>query len=330
LAEFGVRVFFVISGFLITTLLLAEWQRTGSISIRAFYVRRACRILPAFYFFLLVVLGLDAASFIRLNELDGIAAATYTMNYHQDRSWWLGHLWSLAVEEQFYLLWPLAFLMATPARAVWVAAAAVLAGPFVRVGAWVLLPSSRDAIGEAFPTVCDSIAIGCLLACVRERLGEMKGYLALLQSRWFLLLPPSALVCAIVVRGHVALNLGVAQSFINVVIALSIDRWVRYPAGAVGRLLNSRPLVYVGVLSYSLYLWQQLFLNRNSSSLIHSFPLNLVFAGAAACASYYLIERPFLRLRVRRAQEARVRASAQLSRVSAHPGSLESGLAGGS
>ncbi len=299
LAEFGVRTFFVISGFLITTLLLGEWQRTNTISIRDFYVRRIYRIFPAFYFFLAVTLTLAALSVIQLQPFDALAAATYTMNYHQDRSWWLGHLWSLSVEEQFYLLWPLAFSLATPGRAAWVAAGAVLLGPLARVGSWVLLPSSREGIGESFPTVCDAIAIGCLLACVRDRLTAVPQYLAFLRSRWFLGLPFLAVGCAVVARTHVAIDYAVAQSAANVVIALSVDRWVRWPDGALGRVLNAGPMVFIGTLSYSLYLWQQLFLNASASSGLNAFPLNIGLAFVAACFSYYLVERPFLRLRNR-------------------------------
>jgi peptidoglycan/LPS O-acetylase OafA/YrhL len=301
LGELGVRVFFVISGFLITTLLLKEWRDTGSISIRDFYLRRVFRIFPAFYAFLICVLLLAALGVIRLRPFDALAAATYTMNYHPQRSWWVGHLWSLSVEEQFYLLWPLLLRLASPARGVWVAAAAVLAAPFVRVAVWVLLPASRVSIGESFPTICDALATGCLLACLRDRLALLPGYLAALRSPWFLLLPAAAVVVALSTGGMVAINFAMAQTFCNVAIAISIDRWARFPDGLTGRLLNSRPLVFVGVLSYSLYLWQQLFLNRHSTATVNSFPLNLGLAFAAAIASHYLVERPFLRLRARRA-----------------------------
>jgi peptidoglycan/LPS O-acetylase OafA/YrhL len=80
----------------------------------------------------------------------------------------------------------------------------------------------------------------------------------------------------------------------HVGIAVIIARTIEQPADAVGNLLNSRPLVWVGTLSYSIYLWQQLFLDRHGSSIAQAFPLNLTLALLTACASYYLIERPFL------------------------------------
>ena len=106
----GVKVFFVISGYLITRLLIAEHARTGRISLRGFYVRRVWRIFPAFYAFVGAMLAAWAIGWIALAPGDVVAALTYTMNYHYERSWGLGHIWSLSIEEQFYLVWPFLFL----------------------------------------------------------------------------------------------------------------------------------------------------------------------------------------------------------------------------
>src|SRR3990167_1137108 len=85
----------------------------------------------------------------------------------------------------------------------------------------------------------------------------------------------------------------------NLAIALCIDRCVRFPSDWLGRLLNSRPFEFIGVLSYSLYLWQQPFLYRHSTWIGASFPQNVILAFAAALGSYYLIEKPFLKLKER-------------------------------
>ncbi|MEO7329892.1 MAG: acyltransferase, partial [Minicystis sp.] len=116
LANFGVRVFFVISGFLITRLLFEEHARSGTVSLRGFYLRRTLRIFPAFYVFVAVVLVLDRLGKITLLPYDALTALTYTMNFHPtaSRSWQVGHLWSLSVEEQFYLLWPAIVLFTRP------------------------------------------------------------------------------------------------------------------------------------------------------------------------------------------------------------------------
>jgi peptidoglycan/LPS O-acetylase OafA/YrhL len=98
-------------------------------------------------------------------------------------------------------------------------------------------------------------------------------------------------------------------SIINLCLAILIHRSVYYSRDWLGRFLNWRPVAFVGVLSYSLYLWQQLFLNRNSSAWINAFPQNLVFAVAAALGSYFLLEKPFLKLR-RRMRAAAVEVDA--------------------
>jgi peptidoglycan/LPS O-acetylase OafA/YrhL len=302
LGNLGVRVFFVISGFLITTLLLEEVDRTGTLSLVQFYIRRVFRIFPAFYVLCLTLAVLSVTGLVVLRPGDLLSAVTYTTNYHHDRSWYLGHLWSLAVEEQFYLLWPAILLFAGVRRGLVVAAAAVLLAPPLRLvlGFW---PALRPGIGETFQTVADALATGCLLAGLRPRLWEWAPYRRFLESRWLWL---AAVGVAVAARNpSTKLDWLVGQTVMNVGIALIIDRVIRVPGDPFGRLLNSRPLVYVGTLSYSLYLWQQLFLHRRGSSVVHGFPLNLVLVFAAAVASYTLVEQPFLRLRARLARRSR-------------------------
>lgn len=112
LGEFGVHVFFVISGFLITGLLLDELARTNRVDLRRFYLRRALRIFPPYYTYLAVVFLLALAGALQLAPRDMAHGLTYTSNYYPARSWFLGHTWSLSVEEQFYLLWPAVLMLA--------------------------------------------------------------------------------------------------------------------------------------------------------------------------------------------------------------------------
>ena len=109
--SFGVKIFFVISGFLITTLLLAEERRNGRISLGMFYLRRAFRILPVAYLFVGVVAALMVMGRIVLPDHNLLYAVTFAMNMAPEGTWWTGHLWSLAIEEQFYLVWPVVFLL---------------------------------------------------------------------------------------------------------------------------------------------------------------------------------------------------------------------------
>jgi peptidoglycan/LPS O-acetylase OafA/YrhL len=301
--DLGVRTFFVISGFLITTLLLGEYQKRGRISLRDFYIRRVYRIFPAFYVYLAVMLIVMAIGWISLPGDDIAFAATYTMNFHARRAWWLGHLWSLAVEEQFYLMWPLVLSLLRPKRALGFAIGAIALAPVLRVVAWVAWPGVRPLTDQAFPFVFDSIATGCVLALARERLEGSARYLGWLDAPWFWFVPLAGVVALAIPR--TGFNLGLGVTLGNLGIAMAIHRCIRHPHYPVGRVLESRPLVFVGALSYSLYLWQQPFVNRHADSIINTFPIHIALAFGVAMASYYLVEQPMLALRAHRAARKR-------------------------
>jgi peptidoglycan/LPS O-acetylase OafA/YrhL len=296
-ANFGVRVFFVISGFLITSLLLKELRKRGSISLKDFYIRRVLRIFPAFYVYLLVIAFL-ALGAIKLRHNDLLFAFTYTMNFHFDHSWYVAHLWSLAVEEQFYLVWPALLAFLSRELAFRAAAVTFLSCPLIRLGIWYLFPQGRDGIGHMFPTVADVLAIGCLLAGWREWLHQRTWYMNLLQRRPFLLITLLALMVNLS-QDRPRIYIAVGESIMNLCIAICIDRCMTYSSFRLGRVLEWKPLAFIGVLSYSLYIWQQPFLNRNSPSPLSAFPINILVVVFAALASYYMIEQPFLKLKSR-------------------------------
>jgi peptidoglycan/LPS O-acetylase OafA/YrhL len=289
LGEFGVRVFFVISGYLITSILLAELRRKARISLPRFYFRRMLRLFPASYFYILVIAVLAAKHLVSLERWDLTAAITYTMNYYEARRWSLGHLWSLAVEEQFYLLWPLILRTLGQLRSVRFLIALVVAAPFLRL--------ASPYVGPAFNFLVwsDALATGCLLAILREDLAANRRYARLLASRWFFLVPVAALVANCVPFTKVYWL--ISETVMNLSIAVSADWAMRNPDTVVGRFLNLPAISFTGVLSYSLYLWQQIFLNRGSVSPFCAFPLNIILATAMALVSYLLIEAPFLRFR---------------------------------
>jgi peptidoglycan/LPS O-acetylase OafA/YrhL len=307
LGTLGVRIFFVISGFLITLLLLQERARTGSISLPRFYLRRALRIFPAAYFYMGVVFLAAALGLLVLAPGDRLHALTYTVNYHHLRSWYVSHLWSLSVEEQFYLIWPALLLLFGARGALWLAFGLVVAAPQIRMAIWLHWPERRIEIGEAFTTIGDAIATGCLLAGLRARLGQSGRYLGFLRSPWFVAVP-LLVVVANAFQRYPAIDFLFGETLMNVAIALTIDRCVRVSGDWVRRLLDSPPLAGLGVLSYSLYLWQEPFLNRFSHSPATLFPFNLMLALAAAAASHYFVERPFLRWRQRLRRAHPVRA----------------------
>jgi len=320
----GYRISFVLCGFLITTLLLAERERRGRIAVGDFYVRRIFRILPGLYAVVAVMVALDAFHVIQLQPHDALNAVTYTMNYHHERSWWLGHIWSLSVQEQFYLLWPAVLVLVGTRRSLWCALGAVAAAPVLRIAVWVLVPAWRVHVDEAFPTVIDSIATGCLLAGLRGRLSASPTYQRLMASRLFVLIPAVGL-CATQVQ-HLWFDFAFGQTITNVAVALSIDWCARHPTGAIGRFLETRPMIWIGTVSYSIYIWQQPFLNRHADAWASAFPLNIILAFAAAAISYYVLERPMLRLRVRLSGAARRRATAATAPTATATAAIAAGI----
>ncbi|MGB6973066.1 MAG: acyltransferase [Terracidiphilus sp.] len=296
-AHLGVLVFFVISGFLITRLMLSEYQRQGRVSLGNFYLRRVLRLFPASYAYILVVSLASAAGLFALNSSDIWHAVTYTVNYLPSRSWQIGHLWSLSVEEQFYLLWPCAFALSKPRRAAWVAAGVILFGPVARALTWLFLRHTPYYDLETFPTLADSLAMGCLLAMLSGWLERQRWYLRLFRPHYSLCL--LALILLINRYGGYTIVAVFGTSIVYAATAILVHRSLYCSNDWVGRLLNWRPITFLGVLSYSLYVWQQLFLNRTSSSWVNEFPQNILFAFAAALCSYFLLEKPFLSLRRR-------------------------------
>lgn len=308
--DLGVRIFFVISGFLITTLLLKEIDRSGGISLGQFYFRRTLRIFPPFYFYLGVMLVISAFGLSGLTFSGALPALTYTSNYWSTFSsagFTTSHTWSLATEEQFYLVWPLLLKVTGRKSAPLVLVVVLAASPLLRAYVYFQAGHPTGAL-DAFHLNADHIGAGCLLAFIRGRLQGLPRYLKIQGSRAFSVVPVF-IIWASCQGNHPSVYTTVLRSLVNVSIALCIDWAVVNHAGLVGRGLNSRPLSWIGVLSYSIYLWQQPFshLHREHPALnlyggwhiIASPFVSLPCIAGCACFSYYLVERPSLRFRER-------------------------------
>ncbi len=310
----GVDVFFVISGYLITGLLLQERARFGDISLGLFYLRRALRILPAFLVFASVVFVLSLLGYVDIPARLWIFIVTYTVNFTVS-VWNIGHLWSLSVEEHFYLLWPLAVRYARIRTCVGIAVVAVFGGVLIEAisgatGHALINPSLRYAT----PLVLGPIAMGCLLAIAAPTIERSWVMRKMTPGTGWTGLATLAAVAAILLLD--TLDFGTGNRLRDIVkdgvLTLVVARFVFLPVGLAATMLNSWPLVFVGQLSYSLYLWQQLFMNPFSNALLCRFPWNVTAACATACASYFLIERPLLGLRgrFRRGSEPAVESAA--------------------
>lgn len=320
-ANLGVRIFFIISGYLITTLLLKEYEKASDIRLSEFYVRRAYRILPAAMVFMIPVF---AVFWQDLRWYHMLAAAFYLANFDFSHPWYLGHLWSLSVEEQFYFLWP-GVLKKWHRYRVAILIGVIAFAPLYRVICHLIGLHGRA--DETFPAVADVLAIGCLLAVMEQkmrvptpaknaaRIGQPAGlvskinfdWIAKMQSRWALaMILPVAMVPVYMGRLHfhiTALLLFVLWPVMHLAIAGLVWHVVRRPYA----ILNVAPVVWLGKISYSLYLWQQLFVFGTHPRPWYS----AVFAIGMAAASYHLVEQPMLRLRERRSSRQRAAALAQ-------------------
>jgi peptidoglycan/LPS O-acetylase OafA/YrhL len=305
LGQYGVDIFFVISGFLITYLLVKEINATGTISLKRFYLRRFFRIFPAFYVFLLVLAILWGTGVVAIDLHTYIRVATYTSNYYRGASGWLlGHCWSLSLEEQFYLLWPPCLALFGKRTSAFLAFGIIVLSPASRLISYVLAPSFRGMEGIMLHTRLDTIMFGCAIALVYDhqvfdRLLKkfLHPALAMFAAFFFLVLSPY-----IEARFAARFTWPIGYTLRGVCVSVVLLYVVRNPVSVAGRFLNSRLIRHLGVVSYSLYLWQQLFTGPRT----FWFPLNLLAILACAEASFFLIERPAFKLRD--LIESRVRA----------------------
>jgi peptidoglycan/LPS O-acetylase OafA/YrhL len=309
LGNIGVRIFFVISGFLITTLLMREYATKGAISLKSFYIRRAFRILPAVFAYLGIIslayaLGLIELRFHMASRTlqesaipDLVHAFTFTYNYVPDYVWYLNHLWSLSVEEQFYFLWPVTLVFFGIKRAAHVGLALLIITPFIRWAMLAIFHSPIIALSREFQAVMDALLIGCVAAAYFNRLMANSFFKKSIDSLGGFVGP------ALIILGYlsafyskeVAAVLG--QTIANFGACVLILHVLSNQNSLLGAVFRTRGLIFFGLISYSLYLWQQPFLFFLPKDVATSFPQNLIFSVLAALISYFLIEKPAIALR---------------------------------
>jgi peptidoglycan/LPS O-acetylase OafA/YrhL len=312
--RYGVLMFFVLSGYLITTLLLHERQQHGAIDLPRFWYRRAFRILPVAAVFLMVVGILTYLRVLDIHPGAFAAAATYSWNYQFLFLDWkaqgsdtdmLGHLWSLSVEEQFYLLFPIIMWLSTPKNALRICLVLIVLTPAIRLAQYELFPAVRNfgtIMGHTMFGV--SIAIGCAWA-LSEHLHIADTFRCRLST--------SIPFCVAMIYGfvinpflevkfHGVWALPIGETLAGFSAAIIMAYLVRYAdSSRVARFLNLRWVAWFGTISYSVYIWQQLpyhFDIPNCPLLLSRF-LMMIAAILIATTSYYVVESPLLRLRQR-------------------------------
>lgn len=310
----GVDVFFVLSGFLITSLLLQERRDHGTVSFRRFYARRALRLLPA-------VVTLVAALAVYAGRVDvpdeanrvwGDARATllYYANWRLALGdapllGFLAHTWSLSIEEQFYAAWPVLALLAVRIRglalAAAVAAAGALAAPVLRLAWW----DGRESVFRLYygtDTRLDGLLLGALLAVCLAAGWLPAGRRA---RRPAAILAVPATVTLVAVAGRVGFESAPVYRGLlfaaEVSAAVVVAHVVLSPGGIAARALSFGPVVWLGRISYGVYLWHWPVLLATASWGSRWWQLAARVGAGVGCAaaSYVLVERPALRLKRR-------------------------------
>lgn len=297
----GVMIFFVLSGFLITWLLLEEAEESGTVDLRRFYGRRILRILPPALAYLAFASIAALITEVSVSPIDWVSCVLFFRNLGTGHRW-TGHFWSLSVEEQFYLAWPALFLFLPKRhRLAWVVGLVLFAPLWrhlVAVMGWMgplpLAPNRTDLIydnllgGAALALAQRStwfrgifggshifhwslffVATGCFLSDLPAALARWPSGMALA--------PTAKLVCVLVV----------------------IKLLVEGRCGWLQQACALRPVVWTGQISYSLYLWQQIFCIGKEGWWIQQLPWNVLASIICAAASFYLVERGSQRLRDR-------------------------------
>ena len=301
----GVSLFFALSGFLICSRLLEEECAFGHISLRGFYIRRACRILQPALFYLIVIGALSLCGIIIVSPWDWWSSVLFFRNYLPPgwitRGWggYTVHYWSLAVEEHFYLLWPAALVFWGKARARWFALSLA-----ITVSVWRTWDLHRHWFDRWIPGLLfgcrtdvrlDALLLGCVKALILNddsvRLAFSRRFKPWM---WWLgvgcYLAPQLIYLSRQSRSY--------SLFESALLPLVIAGTVYGPKTFVTMLLESGGMKWIGRLSYSLYLWQQLFsvpAFGSSFSILQRPPLGTAMIFLCAWLSYRFIERPFIR-----------------------------------
>ena len=311
----GVLTFFVLSGFLITWMMLNESEKNDSVSIRDFYVRRVLRIFPAFYVYLLL---LFAAQWLTRGWPSGsmfsdyLSAFTYTSNYrfamlpHIDHACW--HTWALSVEEQFYLLWPLFFaaFQKNLRRMSHLLMAAIVLVDVYRIVLFFKFHADDHWLSYTFDSRVDHLLVGCLLAVLLKQGALARFWNFLTERTWVSLIPFGLIILSIALAFRYHLRYKYAVGFLvdPLLTAIFLVQVIAMGNTWLWGWLNWRVLRYLGQISYGMFLYHML-ANRlvidvfGHHSLWLHVPAVIAVATLMGAVSFHVVEWRFLRLKSR-------------------------------
>lgn len=307
----GVDIFFTLSGYLITSILIREFNEKGKLLLFRFYMRRVLRLAPAllllvFAYLVLAQYFLPQPQTILARLMTAAAAISYTMNWVRAFDYGsgglLGHTWSLSVEEQFYLVWPLilvALMRNVSPKVAALCTIAMAASSLI----WRLYLDSQGATFartyHGFDTRLDSILIGCSVAFMEKFSAINKDSGRLISMGW--LIPFLAIGCVVFLPSR----LGEIGEFASTIVALSTAAiiWaILKESQIISVVLSVGVFCVIGRISYGLYLWHYpifSLLHLNGYSPAQTLMIGSVLSAAAASTSYIFIEQYFLRLKTR-------------------------------
>lgn len=322
----GVMIFFVLSGFLITWILLKENEKYGSVSLQGFYRRRVLRIFPAFYVYwiglIFLLLLLNAKNMLWPHA---ISAFFYVSNYYHailgDPNTGFSHTWSLAIEEQFYLLWPFVFVLLRNDLKKMTRFLVILIGAvwLHRLILYFIFHVNQAYFYASFDTRLDNLMVGCLFAVLLKR-GALYSFWRVLCSNLFMMLLVVALYLCSMYSGQLLMPRYrdlVGFAIDPILIALLMVQLISFSNDSYVRWIDSSLMRFLGRISYSLYLYQQITMDF-AHKLFANQPVIVRFLAAVAVTvavasfSYYVIERPFLKLKDSRSSRS-ARAAALAS-----------------
>lgn len=302
----GVEIFFFLSGFLITSILKNEVHKTGNINLLRFYGRRMMRIFPAFYVYIFVVAILIGNSALAIHWQRLASAASFTWGYtvlatpSGRDDWFLVQFWSLAIEEQFYVLWPAGLITLGLRRASTACIIVFLLLPVSRILTYWLWPDLRQNIPVMLHTASDTLMLGCAASLLADNprwkyfLSRANGSLALFAAMWLLLLSP---LMNKIFGAYYKLCLGITIDSVMILV------FVWYAATRSGstiyKILNCGCCAYLGMWSYSIYVWSTFFFSPRITPWTLPYGGGFAVAIFVGVASYHLIEKPFLLLKER-------------------------------
>jgi peptidoglycan/LPS O-acetylase OafA/YrhL len=280
----GVAIFFVLSGFLITSNLLK-----GPIDLKRFYTRRFFRLMPVAWTYLITVIILG---FLVHQKTTSNAAILASVFFYRNFVWanlgsstW--HFWSLSLEEQFYLIWPCLLVLAGVRRCRWIAATGAISCAVYRWMFWAHY--NQSPMNCESQVRSDALLIGCLMAMLLD-IPTVRAKALQWSKAWVL----PALVVLVYCIGHFSLLPPLIEC---IAIALLLTSSILHSDSLIALPLRSWPLTRLGIISYSVYVWQELFMVlSNGQSPNRYLPLLALYLPLCALGSYVYIERPCTRL----------------------------------